>query len=259
MQLSEQRFLRGARPTAPEKILCALVSLFVVLLVMTNVIGNKLFVVTLPLLGSGFVFSGILTYPFTFWCTDLVSELYGKRRADFMVVLGFLYSIIIIVGLGSLVARVLPTAPVDNQEAVTEAYALVLGMGPRVLFGSMIAYLVAQLADNYLYHFWRRVTKGKHLWLRNNGSTLISQLIDTVIVTTIFLFHNPVYADVPYWSDGSGGPSVAGIILFQYTCKAIMAAVDTPLIYLGIYVLKDRVSVEKALYVEETGDESAAS
>ncbi|MFH1738744.1 MAG: VUT family protein, partial [bacterium] len=92
MSLANDRMMRDTIPTPPELILTAITSVFIILLVLTNIVGNKLMPITLPLLGAGAIFSGIMTYPFTFWCTDLVSELYGKRRADYMVILGFIYS-----------------------------------------------------------------------------------------------------------------------------------------------------------------------
>ncbi len=253
MGLANEHLMRGTRPTPPERILVALSALFIVLLVLTNIIGNKLLKVNLPLLGEGAVFSGILTYPFTFLCTDLVSEMYGKRRADYMVFLGFCFSLLVFLCLGPLVVY-LEIYPVENASDVQSAFEIIFNMGPRLMVGSMTAYVVAQLADNYLYHFWRRLTRGKYLWLRNNGSTLISQLLDTIIVTSIFLFKNPVYADVTFFPHEDAPTSVMHIIMFQYTCKAVMAICDTPFIYLGIYGLKRFVTLERAVYAEESDD-----
>lgn len=255
MSLATDRMMRDTLPTPPERILIALTSLFVLLLVLTNIIGNKLMQVTLPILGSGAVFSGILTYPFTFWCTDLVSELYGKRRADYMVILGFAFSLLVFLVLGPIVVAI-KIFPVEKSEIIQQAFEIIFAMGPRLMVGSMTAYVVAQLTDNYLYHFWRRVTKGKYLWIRNNGSTLISQMLDTIIVTSIFLFRNPNYADIPYLPSELADTSVVQIIIFQYTCKAIMAVVDTPFIYAGVYALRGFVKPEKAIYKTVESPES---
>jgi uncharacterized integral membrane protein (TIGR00697 family) len=97
-----------------------------------------------------------------------------------------------------------------------------------LLFASMTAYMVAQLLDVRLFHFWKRVTKGKYLWLRNNASTGVSQLVDTIIVNSIFLtiaFGLPVGV-------------VTQIIIANYLFKMLFAAVDTPFIYLGVYLTK---------------------
>ncbi|MFH1742598.1 MAG: queuosine precursor transporter, partial [bacterium] len=98
---------------------------------------------------------------------------------------------------------------------------------------------------------------GKHLWLRNNGSTLVSQLIDTIIVTSVFLFRNPVYSDIPYLPSETADTSVVQIVAFQYTCKAIMALVDTPLIYIGVHVLRRYVRPELAVYKKIENAETA--
>ena len=247
MKLAHDRMMRDTIPTPPERILIAITALFVLLLVLTNILGNKLLPITLPLLGTGAVFSGILTYPFTFWCTDLVSEMYGKKRADYMVILGFIYSLFVFLVLGPMVVSI-DIFPVENADVIQRSFEIIFNMGPRLMFGSMSAYLVAQLTDNYLYHFWHRTTQGRHLWLRNNGSTLISQFIDTIIVTVVFLFRNPIYSDIPYLPNELSETSVVQIILFQYTCKAIMAFIDTPFIYAGVHILRRYVKPELAVY-----------
>ena len=97
-----------------------------------------------------------------------------------------------------------------------------------LIFGSMTAYLVAQLLDVRLFHFWKRVTRGKHLWLRNNASTMTSQMADTIIVNSIFL------------GLGLGLPwdVVAKIIVASYIAKLLIALADTPLIYLGVWLVR---------------------
>ena len=103
----------------------------------------------------------------------------------------------------------------------------VFGQSARAIFASMVAYLLAQLIDVRLYHFWRKLTDGKYLWLRNNASTMLSQLIDTTAVVTI-LFYG-------VWS----WPQIGGVILASYIYKLLVAAADTPLMYLGTWLLRD--------------------
>ena len=105
-----------------------------------------------------------------------------------------------------------------------------------LLFGSMLAYLCAQLTDNFLYHFWKRVTKGRHLWLRNNASTWVSQLVDTAVVNSI-LFYLGFGWD--FWQ----GVQVMAVIYFYKVC---LAALDTPLIYLGVFLVKRVLRAELA-------------
>ncbi len=224
----------------PDVVYVFLAATFAVALVLTNIIGVKLFelfpggIGWLGLEQGVTLTSGVLTYPVTFLITDLVSEMWGRRRADLMVVLGFLLSFFMLGVV--LMARALPPdaqwvnkelgfpAAADMQRAFDASFYY-----PGVLlFASMLAYLVAQLFDVRLYHFWWRVTGGRWMWLRNNGSTLISQLVDTIIVNSIFL----------RWGLELEWPEVWSIIAAVYACKVVLALLDTPLIYLGRSVLR---------------------
>lgn len=230
-----------------ERIYLLLASTFAVLLVLTNIVGIKLFYAPayeftstvlffIPSSDAGFALTtGILTYPLTFLITDLVSEIYGKRRADFMVLLGFLMSLLML-GVGQLAMRV-PAHPYwappqggfyDSVEGYQLAFESVFSLNGYLLFGSMLAYGVAQLIDNYLYHFYKRLTGGRYLWLRNNGSTMVSQLFDTAIVNSI-LFYGAFG-----WEFWQG----VEVMMTIYFYKLMIAALDTPLIYLGVWVLK---------------------
>ena len=220
-----------------------LVSAFSVVLVLTNVVGVKLFTFSFfGLLEKPITLtSGIVTYPLTFLFTDVVSELYGKRRADFMVVLGFFLSFMML-GIVALVTG-LPGSEVwvnrdlgfTDVAGMQRAFETVFTLPGVLVAASMSAYLTAQLLDNRLFHLWRRLTKGKHLWLRNNGSTVLSQFVDTVIVNSIFLG----------WGMGLSASVVWSIILANYVCKVCLAALDTPLIYLAIAFLKKYLAIEK--------------
>ena len=221
-----------------------LVSAFSVVLVLTNVVGVKLFTFDyFGLLDKPITLtSGIVTYPHTFLFTDVVSELYGKKRADFMVILGFFLSLLML-GIVALVTG-LPGAEVwVNRElgfsdvtGMQRAFETVFTLPGVLVAASMTAYLTAQLLDNRLFHFWRRLTKGKYLWLRNNGSTIISQFIDTIIVNSIFLG----------WGMGLSAEVVWSVILANYVCKVCLAALDTPLIYLAVHYLRRYLAAETA-------------
>ena len=217
---------------------CWFSATFAVLLVLTNIICTKLFAFHAGPISDWFnggapltLTAGIITYPLTFWLTDVVSEIWGRKRANAMVVLGFLMSLMM---LGILqLGLVLPPSPIwavpahgfNDSAAIQNAFEGVFTNPAKLLFASMLAYLVAQLFDVRLYHFWWRLTKGRHLWLRNNGSTLISQLVDTIIVNGIFL----------RWGLHMEWDAIINIIIAVYLCKALLAAIDTPLIYLGVY------------------------
>ena len=227
-----------------ERAYLVLASTFVVLLVLTNIVGAKLF--QSPLNPEWALTTGIITYPFTFLVTDLVSEIYGKKRADFMVLMGFLMSLLM---LGIIqVALWLPphiawasggffldgwtpgTGVVGGTglEGYQHGFESVFALNGVLLFGSMLAYGCAQLTDNWLYHFFKDLTKGKHLWLRNNGSTWISQLVDTAIVNSILFY---IGFGMEFWT-------WAWIMVTIYLHKLIIAMLDTPMIYAGVWILE---------------------
>lgn len=210
-----------------ERMYLYLAGTFVTLLVLTNVIGVKLFV----LFGETLT-TGIITYPLTFLVTDIVSEVWGKKRADRMVFLGFGMSLLMLLIVQLSIK--MPPSPFWGSEFATEfengdqmqrAWLASFGVGPWLVTGSMCAYLCAQLCDNFMFHFWRRLTKGKHLWLRNNGSTPVSQLVDTFIVNS-FLFYGAFGWE--FWQ----GIKVMWVI---YLFKLAIAWIDTPFCYLGVW------------------------
>ena len=227
---------------------------FVMVLVLTNIIGVKLFLAFPELLPNGLfgepitLTTGILTYPITFLFTDVVCEVYGRKRANLMVYTGFVMSLLSLILVQ--IALVVPGSPVwpagnpnfETVAAMQAAFDSVFTLPGVLIFASMSAYLVAQLMDVRLFHFWKRVTHGRHLWLRNNGSTIVSQLVDTVIVNSIFL------------GLGLGLPwdVVGKIIVAGYLFKVGMAALDTPFIYLGVALLRRYIGADA---VEEAAEE----
>ncbi len=369
-----------------QRVYVILIALFAVLMVLTNIIGTKLFALFPDLLPTGFgslsgygpviLTTGLLTYPLTFLCTDIASELYGHKRANVMVLIGFFASLLML-GVVHIAVNVtpadrywadasnnmlagarlqseasmndstmslphangllpngtcaaltnngssplllpytelrntaanntyadfqltlqtplpqtlpahtwiVPAIPVQATEGgltltlqlgmptsgqvllnnkaysydtnlqINEVPADILAAPPIhaalihqldasgmqtafeatfaspsiLLFASMLAYLFAQFLDVSLYHFWRRVTKGRWMWIRNNGSTAISQLADTIIVNGIFL---PV-------AFGMSFTATCEVIIAIYLCKLVLAALDTPLIYASVALLK---------------------
>jgi len=222
--------LRTTRPTRAERVYLLLAGIFLGALVMTNAIAGKFFV----LFGQE-LSCGIIAYPVTFLATDLISELYGRQRAGLVVKVGFVVSVFV-----TFVVWIANQAPIFEQSPVTdEAFNMVFGLLPGIVFGSMIAYLTAQLIDVHVFEFWRNLTEGRHLWLRNNGSTMFSQLVDTVLVVTIALV---------IWPDVDANPQTTritwetwrGIVFGQYLLF------DTPLFYLGTSVLQRWIAEDPA-------------
>ena len=197
---------------------------FLASLVLANALVFKFVDVPIPFLGVATISVGVLPYPITFLCTDLISELYGKKRADALVVVGFLVSAYMLVLLK--LAGALPVSAAQQPE-IQDHYMAIFGQSTRAIVASMIAYLTAQLVDVRLYHFWRRLTDGRHLWLRNNASTMLSQLIDTTAVVLV-LFYG-------VWGWGQ----ISAVIVASYSFKLIVAAVDTPLMYAGTWIFAD--------------------
>lgn len=196
-------------------------ALFIASLVTTNLIANKF--VTVDLGFKQFIVSaGMLPYPFTFLITDILSEIYGKKKTTRVVIAGFFSSmfVLFILWLGSIFPAI-EQSPVSD-----EVYNQVFANSYRVVFSSMIAYLMAQFADLKLYHFWKNLTKGKHLWLRNNGSTIVSQLLDTTLVVVVLFAGQMTVFDM------------TRLIKDGWMFKILFALIDTPLMYLAIYLIR---------------------
>ncbi|HKI82092.1 MAG TPA: queuosine precursor transporter, partial [Pseudodesulfovibrio sp.] len=169
-----------------------LAAIFLASLVVCNLIVQKFFVWEPLGIKGFFVLSvGILPYPLTFLVTDVLSECYGKRRANQVVMAGLLASVFV-VGVVWLADHIHSMGGVDVDSgaaypgaAFDHYFHQIFGKTGRAVAASMIAYLAAQFVDVWLFHFWKDLTGGKHLWLRNNGSTMVSQMVDTVSVILI--------------------------------------------------------------------------
>jgi hypothetical protein len=211
-----------------------LTGIFIASLVTSNLIFQKFFSWTPFGLYTFEISVGILPYPITFLVTDLVSELYGKKKADQLVISGLISSVFVI-GIIMIADSVTNTvwSPVNDK-----MFHTVFGLFGPAIFASMIAYLTAQFIDIRIFHFWKKLTKGKHLWLRNNGSTIISQLVDTTTVLLLLCFTGVIDWS-RFWSLLGNG----------FLFKVIVALFDTPIIYGVIYALKGKIEI--APYTEE--------
>ena len=213
-----------------ERVFLVLAGLFLGSMTMLNILGVTRFLdlgftafgvrIDLPLA------VGVLPYPLTFLCTDFISEIYGRKRANFLVWVGFMVNmwLMLVVWLGGLLPG-LP-GPDGGEPVFFEIRRMTLGG----VLGSMLAYLTAQLCDVQLFHFWKKLTGGRHLWLRNNGSTLVSQLVDTFMVITIthfYLHALPIEPERALW------PQLWVFIYTGYLFKLLAALVDTLPFYVG--------------------------
>ena len=206
-----------------------LAALFIASLVTSNVIFQKFFSWE-PFGWYRFEISvGILPYPITFLITDILSEIYGKKKANQVVIAGIfasLFSMLII-----LVADLSPT--INNSPVNSKTFHQVFGLSPLAVFASMVAYLFAQFIDIRIFHFWKQLTKGKHLWLRNNFSTFASQFIDTF--TVLFLICS--FKILP-WN------MFSSLLMSGFLFKVIIAALDTPILYGVIFIFRKKFNLK---------------
>lgn len=213
-----------------------LATLFITSLVVSNLIFQKFFYWN-PFGWFRFEISvGILPYPITFLITDIISEIYGKKKANQVVITGIFasfFSVLIVMTANYTSAT--DWSPVDNV-----IYTKVFGLSPVAVMASMMAYLFAQFIDIKIFHFWKRKTKGKHLWFRNNFSTFSSQFIDTFTVVLLLTLFDVLSWDV-----------FASLILSGFLFKVIVAALDTPLLYIAVYFFRKRFNLEPGEELKE--------
>ena len=197
-----------------------LASIFIASLVVSNLIFQKFF--SWDFLGwYDFEISvGILPYPITFLVTDLISEIYGRKKANQVVITGIFAS-----AFSLLIIMVSDAVPATEWSPVGDTtFHKVFGLSALAVFASAMAYLVAQFVDIRIYHFWKRKTKGRHLWLRNNFSTITSQFLDTFSV--LFLLCSFGIID---WK------LFPALLLNGFLFKLLVALLDTPILYIFVY------------------------
>jgi uncharacterized integral membrane protein (TIGR00697 family) len=158
---------------------------------------------------------GVILYSGIYFATDLLSERYGKLEANRAVLLGFASSLIVVF----IVTVSILFLPAPQAVVVHNAITLLFGFTPRFVFGSLFAYLISQSFDVWIFHYLKEKTQGRHLWFRNNVSTLLSQAVDTVL-----------YSLVVWWGIVALNQAIQlGIV--KYIFKVIIALIDTPFIY----------------------------
>ncbi len=253
-----------------ERVFLIFAGIFLGCMTMLNILGITRFVHIGPLALA----VGVLPYPLTFLCTDFISEFYGRRRANFVVCVGFLLNIIVIAFLwlgnelpgisesarpgwlpeGSwkpppwqTLALEAPTAmPFGAERSQAELFEMVYLCTRGSMIASMVAYLAAQFCDVFMFHLWKGLTKGKHLWPRNNGSTMVSQLIDATAVIMV------TFGGA--WLAGEMAlRSIAVLIGSNYLYKVTVAALDTIPFYIGVKYLS------RYLQIDPTQEHDAAS
>ncbi len=229
-----------------DALFLSLAGVFITALVLGNVIGTTKFVtlfsfdmpgwlqlITPSIVRDGSIYTmsvpvGVLAYPVTFLATDLISELFGRKKAQLVVWVGFFLNFFMLLVMS--VGHWLP-----NTGGVSGGIQLFEGVYEFMVgntIASMIAYLTAQTVDVRLFHFWKNLTGGKHLWLRNNASTMFSQLVDSTAILTILYLAGNLGDNI------NSVTTLIILILNSYLFKFFFALFDTPLFYLGVRFLK---------------------
>jgi uncharacterized PurR-regulated membrane protein YhhQ (DUF165 family) len=233
-----------------ERVFLILAGIFLGSLVMLNILGTSRFINLSEYVGLSnssiqFVIAvGVLPYPITFLCTDFISELYGRKRANLVVWIGFLLNLWVLLILwiggelnppstvnGNGLLDISETGEVPREYAFYYIRHLAFG----ATFASMIAYLTAQFIDVHIFHWLKKKTDGKKLWLRNNVSTLTSQLVDSfavIVITYLFTPALPIYELQPVF------PQLLMLILSGYLFKVVVALLDTIPFYIGTRKLR---------------------
>jgi len=206
-----------------ERLYLVLAALFIASLVSGNLIFQKFFYWDFFGIHTFELSVGILPYPITFLITDLIAEIFGKKRADQVVIagLGSTVFVLFILSLAN-AAPATEWSPVNNS-----TFQEVFGLTAVAVTASMVAYLLAQLVDIRLYHFWKNLTNGKHLWLRNNASTMSSQLVDTAAVLSLLCLFGAIEWSL-FWT----------LLWSGFFFKVLVAAFDTPFLYFFVYIIK---------------------
>ena len=217
-----------------KKIYLYLGAIFITSLVVSNLIFQKFFFwhpFELEIFGLKlFELSvGILPYPITFLVTDLISEIYGKKKANQVVTVGIFAAIF-----STLIIYVADFVPAMENSPVDDLlFRKVFGSTIIAVLSSMLSYLFAQYIDIHIYHFWKNLTMGRMLWLRNNFSTFFSQFVDTFTILFLLCITNILSWD-----------QFAGLLISGFLFKVLVALVDTPFLYLGVYLFRRKFSLK---------------
>ena len=233
-----------------ERVFLILAGIFLCAMTMLNLLGITRFID----LGPWTLAVGVLPYPITFLCTDLISELYGRKRANFLVTFGLCLNLFI---LGFMwLGNALPAAeiqapwqtlnlsePVALPDGSTvsgqvELFGLLYATTSGAVLASMLAYCAAQYCDVFMFHFWKNLTQGKHLWLRNNGSTIVSQGVDSFMVVAVTF-------GAQFLAGAMTLSTIFGLMTSNYLFKLTVALLDTIPLYLCVHYLRPYLGIQE--------------
>ncbi|MFC1598336.1 queuosine precursor transporter [Patescibacteria group bacterium] len=207
-----------------EKKALFLLGIFILALTTANLLGSKI----TTILGVS-VSVGIFTYPFTFVVTDVIEDVFGKKVSRQFLLIGVI-ALALLFALTAL-SVVLPAA--DRFADQAAAYNSTFKNSLRFIFASLVAFTISQSHDIWAFSFWKKKTKGRWLWLRNNLSTVVSQGIDTFIFMFIAFYQ---------LTDKFTAGYVVELALTYWAFKVVFAIIDTPLVYAGVRWMKGKSS-----------------
>lgn len=222
--------------TKGQRLFMILTAMFLTFLIMAEVTSSKFFSV------MGFTMTmGTVPFPITFIITDLLNEYYGRRGVRFVTLLGM--GMLVFVFILILIGVIIPAA--SNSPVSDEAFRMVFANSGMVIIGSMIAYLIGQLIDIQVFYQLRKMTNNKHIWLRATGSTVISQLLDSVIVLYIAFGSQMSFSDLTQ------------IGLTNYIYKFIIALSITPVIYYAHFKINQYLGDEATYLIDQAKSDTS--
>jgi uncharacterized integral membrane protein (TIGR00697 family) len=216
---------------AEHKLYVCLVAVFVSCLLLGDIIGGKT-IPTLSLAGHdlGPISVGVIPFPVTFLLTDVVNDFYGRKGARFLTLVGFAMAL-----LAYALLQLTTLMPPHESTYFTQAeYAKIFGGSSQLFIASMISYLCGQFLDIQVFQFWKALTRSRHLWLRATGSTLLSQIVDTVMINLIFWLWTAASSPTSFLGKMTPSDRYAWVfakIGREYLIKVGVAILLTPVVY----------------------------
>ncbi len=243
---------QNMRMDASQKLFVYLAAIFVSCLLLGDIIGGK--TITTPL---GPISVGILPFPVTFLLTDVVNDFYGRKGARFLTFVGLFMAL-----LAWSVLQLSTWLRPDESTYFTQAeFAKVFGGSAKLFIASIIAYTIGQLLDIQVFQFWKRLTQSKHLWLRATGSTVLSQLIDTITINVVFWGWTAASDSTSFlgsMSPGSRWEWIFEKIGREYGIKLVVAVLLTPVVYAIHAAIIDLLKIAPEPHVSARGEEPSA-
>lgn len=208
-----------------HKLFVVLTAVFVSCLLLGDIVGGK--TLATPL---GPISVGIIPFPVTFLLTDVVNDFYGRKGARFLTLVGFGMAV-----LAYAILQLTTALPVDQSTYFTQAeFSKIFGGSAQLFIASMIAYLIGQFLDIQVFQFWKALTQSKHLWLRATGSTILSQIVDTVTINVIFWLwtaSKDPHSFLGMMTTGERYSWIFAKITREYFIKLVVAILLTPAVY----------------------------